>query len=136
MSADATPAARPEWARFARPSLVVGVVALLVTALGALVSPAEFFRSYLVAFNFWLGIALGCLVLVMMQHLTGGAWGLLLRRALESATRTLPLFVIFFMPLVFGRAESDKLLVEALRMAPLQLAEFCHVPRQPFSENL
>ena len=45
---------------------------------------AEFFRSYLVAFLFWLGITLGCLALLMVQHLTGGNWALVIRRILEA----------------------------------------------------
>jgi hypothetical protein len=38
----------------------------------------------------------------MMQYLTGGAWGIVLRRVLESATRTLPLMILLFVPLLFG----------------------------------
>ncbi len=37
-----------------------------------------------------LGLALGSLGLLMLQHLTGGHWGIVIRRPLESATRTLP----------------------------------------------
>ena len=69
---------------------------------GALLSPAHFFRAYLVAYNFWLGVALGCLVLLMVQHLTGGAWGLLLRRVLEAGARTLLPLAVLFVPLFFG----------------------------------
>jgi hypothetical protein len=38
----------------------------------------------------------------MLQHLTGGAWGLIIRRPLEAATRTLPLMAILFLPIFFG----------------------------------
>jgi hypothetical protein len=85
-----------------RPALVAGSAGLLVCALGAFLSPEHFFRTYLVAYIFWLGIALGCMVIVMVQHLTGGSWGIVLRRFLESASRTLPLFVLFFVPLLLG----------------------------------
>jgi hypothetical protein len=61
--------------------------------------------SYLVAYNFWLSIPLGCLVILMLQHLTGGAWGLLLRGVLESASRTLPLFVVLFIPIALGLSQ-------------------------------
>ena len=49
-----------------------------------------------------LGLALGSLGLLMLQHLTGGQWGIVIRRPLESATRTLPLLAILFLPIVFG----------------------------------
>lgn len=88
--------------RLQQRALLVGAAALIVTALGASTSPAQFFRSYLVAYLFALGIALGSLGLLMLQHLTGGHWGIVIRRPLESATRTLPLLAVLFLPLAFG----------------------------------
>jgi hypothetical protein len=38
----------------------------------------------------------------MLQHLTGGHWGIVIRRPLESATRTLPLLAVLFLPIIFG----------------------------------
>jgi len=38
----------------------------------------------------------------MLQHLTGGHWGVMIRRPLESATRTLPVLAVLFVPLGFG----------------------------------
>ena len=38
----------------------------------------------------------------MLQHLTGGGWGLVIRRILEAATRVLPLIAILFIPIVLG----------------------------------
>jgi len=49
-----------------------------------------------------LGIALGSLALLMLHHLTGGMWGLVIRRILEAATRTLALLAILFLPIAFG----------------------------------
>ena len=63
----------------------------------------RFFHSYLVAFLFVLGLSLGSLGLLMLQHLTGGHWGIMTRRPLESATRVLPVVAIFFLPIaIFG----------------------------------
>src|SRR5262249_41232729 len=62
----------------------------------------QFFRSYLVAYLFWFGIALGCLPLLMLHHLVGGTWGFVIRRILEAGTRTLPLMLVLFVPLIFG----------------------------------
>ena len=65
---------------------------------------AQFFHSYLFAFTFWAGIAIGSLALLMLQHLTGGGWGLVIRRVLEASTRTLPLMALLFVPIIAGRA--------------------------------
>jgi hypothetical protein len=69
---------------------------------GAVDLPRQFFLSYLVAFIFWFGVGLGCLTVLMIQHLTGGSWGLLLRRVLEAGACTLILMGILFIPLLFG----------------------------------
>jgi hypothetical protein len=84
-------------------ALSVGGVALLLAILGALRSPETFYPSYLMSFMLVLGLALGSLGLVMLQHLVTGHWGIIIRRPLESATRTLPLLVVFFLPIaLFG----------------------------------
>jgi hypothetical protein len=83
-------------------ALIVGVVFTVILLIGAFVDRAQFFHSYLVGFIFWTGITLGSLALLMLQHLTGGVWGLVIRRALEAATRTLPLILILFIPILFG----------------------------------
>jgi hypothetical protein len=70
--------------------------------MAAALQPDQFFRSYLVAHTFWLGTGLGCLVLLMMQHLTGGVWGLALRPVLESGARTLLPLAVLFVPVVLG----------------------------------
>jgi hypothetical protein len=102
MSTAANPVTVQEWDRLQRGALTAGVAGLLLCLIGAWFSPSHFFRSYLVAFNFWLGIALGCLVILMLQHLTGGAWGILLRRVLESGARTLLLLAVLYLPLLAG----------------------------------
>ena len=92
----------PELSRVRAGALVVGVVCAAVLLVGAFVDRAQFFHAYLVGFIFWMGIALGSLALLMLQHLTGGAWGLVIRRVLEASTRTLPLLIILFVPIAFG----------------------------------
>jgi len=83
-------------------SLWVGLAGLALCAAGAVLSLEQFFRAYLFAYLFWLGVALGCLAIVMIHHVTGGAWGLVIRRLLESGTRTIPVMALLFIPLVFG----------------------------------
>ena len=89
--------------RAPRAFLVAGIVALALAALGGLANPAQFFRSYLVAFLLWAGVALGSLAILMLYHMVGGKWGFLLRRVLEAATRTFPLLAVLFVPVILGR---------------------------------
>ena len=77
-----------ESGRWQQRALIVGVVFSLLFIVGALLDRNQFFHSYLVAYLFWTGIALGSLAILLLQHLTGGAWGLVIRRVLEAATRT------------------------------------------------
>lgn len=83
-------------------ALTIGGFASLLVLVGAVIDPAQFFRSYLVGYVLWLGISLGCLAIAMLQHLTGGAWGIMIRRILEAAGRTLPLMTVLFLPLLAG----------------------------------
>jgi hypothetical protein len=83
-------------------SLTVGVIGLVAAAAGAFFSPGQFFHAYLLAYLFWLAAALGGLALTMLQHLSGGGWGVVLRRTFEAAARTLPWMALLFVPLVFG----------------------------------
>lgn len=88
--------------RFQKSSLVVGVAALALCVAGAFHSPTQFFRSYLLAFVFWVGVALGCSAILMLHHMVGGRWGFALRRLLESGTRTFYLMAVLAAPLLFG----------------------------------
>ena len=88
--------------RVQRIAIGVGAAALLVCALAGFLDPTQLLRSYLVAYLFWVGGALGCLALLMIQHVTGGAWGVAIRRLLESGARTLPVMAIMFLPIALG----------------------------------
>jgi hypothetical protein len=88
--------------RVQRIALYTGGAGIVACVLGFVLDRDAFFRAWLVAWLFWLGIALGCLALMMLHHLTRGAWGLVVRRVLEAAARTLPLLALLFLPLVFG----------------------------------
>src|SRR6266478_988104 len=88
--------------RIRQRALVAAVIGLVVCILGLIKSPDRFFQSYLLAFIFVLGLTLGSLGLLMLQHLTGGNWGIMIRRPLESATRNLPIVAVLFVPIFFG----------------------------------
>src|SRR6266404_1078606 len=112
----------PELKRVGTMALAVGALFFALFVFGLLIDRRQFFHAYLVGFMFWIGITLGSLALLMLQHLTGGAWGLIIRRVLEAGTRTLPLMLILFLPILLGlnqiyswtnKAEMDQ--VPALR---------------------
>ncbi len=94
--------AQSDLQQFRKRCLGIGILGLAVSVLGAFLNREQFFRSYLQAYLFWLGIALGCLAITMLHHLSGGAWGLVIRRLLEAAARTLPLMAVLFVPIVLG----------------------------------
>jgi len=95
------PESLARWQTFA---LAAGVFCLAGGAVTGLRSSnqAQFFYSYLVGFLLILGFSLGSLGLLMLQHLTGGVWGIMIRRPLEAATRNLWLVFVLFIPIIFG----------------------------------
>src|SRR6478752_8379539 len=90
----------PVLVRLQQRALIVGVIGLLAGAVGALANPDQFFRSWLVGFLFCLGLTTGSLALLMLQHLSGGQWGLIGRRVLEAASRMLPIVALLFVPIL------------------------------------
>ena len=88
--------------RFQKRAFLIGVVVLALSLVAAIFSPAQFFRSYLFAYTFWIGLALGSLAITLLHHLSGGRWGAVVRRVLESGTRTFPLLALLFLPLIPG----------------------------------
>jgi hypothetical protein len=92
----------PALARLQRWGLVAGFWGLLAGALGAFLNLDQFFRSWLIGFLFCLGLSMGSLGLLMMQHMSGGQWGLVGRRVFEAASRNIPFVALLFVPLLFG----------------------------------
>ena len=80
----------------------IGAAGLLLTALGFAFAPQAAMLSYLVAFMYWLGIALGALVLLMANHAAGARWNIVVRRLNESIVATTPLFLFLFIPILLG----------------------------------
>ena len=84
---------------------IAGVAGLVLTAIGGLVfDPRRALFAYLVAFVYWIGIAVGALILVGALHASSARWSVVLRRFVESIPAVLPLFVVLFVPIVLGRA--------------------------------
>jgi hypothetical protein len=82
--------------------LMAGGIGAAVCAIGAVMNPAQFVRSLLPAYMWMLSIALGSLALAMVHQVSGGAWGVVIRRILGAASRTLPLLTILFIPIALG----------------------------------
>ena len=92
----------PELARLQQRALIVGIAGLVAAAIGAALNLEQFYRSWLIGFLFCLGLTLGSLGLLMLQHLSGGQWGLVSRRVFEASARTLPLVAVLFVPVLVG----------------------------------
>ena len=81
---------------------ILGLVGVAALAVGAFVARDQFFRSYLWAYVFLVGVSVGSLAWLMCQYLTGGAWGVVIRRPAEAAARTIPLVALLFVPIALG----------------------------------
>lgn len=89
--------------KFFRWTLGVGVVFGAVSLVLAFTRTDEFYRAYLLGFMDWLGVALGSMAILMIRHLTGGGWGVVIRRILGAAMRTVPVLTVLFVPVILGR---------------------------------
>jgi hypothetical protein len=92
----------PNMSTFQRRALIAGIVFLVALLAGALLDRWHMFQAYLIGWTFWTGISVGSIALLMLQHLTGGGWGFVIRRSLEAATRALPFMAILFVPIIIG----------------------------------
>jgi hypothetical protein len=106
--------------RLEKPALAGGLAALVLCAALGFRDPTQFFRSYLLAFVFWIGLPLGCTAILMLHYLIGGTWGFPLRRPLESGTKTfflmavLVLPILFRLPVLYNWADPSKVQADAL----------------------
>src|SRR5207248_5674823 len=92
----------PELAGVQRRLFVIGAIGALVSLVGLLLDATAFLQAYLMAYMWCLGATLGCLALGMVHQLSGGAWGVVIRRPIGAATRVLPVMTVLFLPIVFG----------------------------------
>ena len=95
-------AAIPELARHQRTLLLAGALGAVVSLGGALLNFTQFMRSYLMAYMLCLGVTLGSLALGMVHQLSGGAWGVVIRRPIGAAARVLPVMTALFLPIALG----------------------------------
>jgi hypothetical protein len=95
-------AAPPEVAGWQRRALLIGIVFAAASIIGAFLNPVQAMHSYLLGFMLILGLCLGPLGMLMVWHVTGGGWGVGIRRIFEAASATLPLVALACVPIFFG----------------------------------
>ncbi|AKU92810.1 hypothetical protein [Vulgatibacter incomptus] len=89
--------------RVAVSAFAVGVLGIAATLLGTtLLEPTQAFGSYLFAYMLFLSLGLGSLFFVLLHHITGSKWGVVVRRLAEASMSTLPLFALLFIPILVG----------------------------------
>ena len=80
----------------------LGTIALLI---GSFIGPDALdhaLRAYLAGYVLWVGASLGCMALLMVNHLAAGKWGLIIRRVLEAGAAQFPLMFVLFIPILLG----------------------------------
>lgn len=85
--------------------LGVGGILSIAILIYALIVPGQIenaLRGWLLGFIFWCGIGIGCLGILILQYLIGGAWGVVIRRVVEAGSRTIPVLFVLFLPILIG----------------------------------
>jgi hypothetical protein len=80
-------------------ALVVGIIGCTI---GVIVDPPGFFRAWLCAYLFWLGVPLAGITLVLVHDLVGGDWIEAVRPVLNAAIATIPLATLAGIPAFIG----------------------------------
>ena len=104
-----------ELAKYRNIALGIGGIGVIVWAAGTYFNVEQGLRSWLLGFIFWGGITIGGIGITMLQYLTGGAWGVVIRRFVEAASRVLPVVFIMWLVLAWGTYSHN-------------LYEWSHVP--------
>ena len=90
-------------ARLRTRGLVLGAIGLAGMGIGFAIFDRGFFlQSYLIAYMFWTAVTVGSMAMLMVQYLSGGAWGLFARRVFEASARNVPVMAILFAPIALS----------------------------------
>ena len=119
--------APPSIASLQNKALGIGLVGIAATIAGYLADPRAATESYLLAFIYWIAFPLGSLGLMMVHHLSGGGWGMPVRRIFEAAARTLPYMALLGIPILLGMRHIYEW-TDAVRVA----ADPILVQKQPY----
>ena len=86
-----------------RNALIAAVIGLAATAAGYMfLGPETFFLSYWTAWIYWLGAPLGLFMFCLLTHVSGGRWGVMMHRVQITAGKTIPLFFLLGLPVIFA----------------------------------
>ncbi len=88
--------------RWRRTALPIAGIFTILSIIGAVTDFSPFLRAYLTGFMLCLGLSLGSMALLMIQHLAGGKWGIVNRRVFEAASRNMFLMFVLFLPIAIG----------------------------------
>ena len=88
-----------QWQRI---SLLAAGAGILLAVIAFFIDREQLLRSYLYAYLYWTGMALGCLAILLLHHVVGGKWGMLIRRFCEAGARTLPIMGVLLIPVLLG----------------------------------
>ncbi|HEY1187886.1 MAG TPA: hypothetical protein VGE74_09525 [Gemmata sp.] len=105
--------AQPDWSGYTRTAFGLLIVGWALFAIAGVMNlsaadegdpkhdaKARFLVAYVSGFTYWLSLPIGALALLMIRYVAKTSWGLLLTRPMEAATRTLPLLVLLFLPIL------------------------------------
>lgn len=76
-----------------------GICSIIILVVGLLLDKETALRAWLLGFMFACGLGVGGLGILHLQYLTGGAWGVVIRRVVEACSRTIPYLALLFIPI-------------------------------------
>lgn len=101
-----------------RPTIPIALAGALAWMLGAFLDPARAAVSYLAAYMAGLSVVLGALALIMIAHVTGATWFVVLRRRAEDVIATLPVLLVMFIPVLLSARLIYPWAISSERLAP------------------
>jgi hypothetical protein len=96
------PAVTEQIGQWQRRAAIVGIAGAVIAIVGFVLDRDQFMRSYLFAYLFWTGMAIGSMGILLLHSVVGGKWGLVIRRMLEAGTRTLPVMGLLLIPVLLN----------------------------------
>ncbi len=81
---------------------IISLIGIILSVIAFVTDRSHFFHAWLVGFMFWFTLAAGGLFFVMLHHLIGSMWSVVIRRIAESVMALLPFMLIAFIPVAFG----------------------------------
>ncbi len=88
-----------QWKTLAR---TVGIITGALSLVLWIYRPQIFYPAYLTGFIYWIHFSLGALAILMLSHVTGGSWGVVIRRILEAMCLAFPILAVAFIPILVG----------------------------------